>query len=157
MRQGREVTGYVIMLVSLVFNGFYYAYEQLLIRRHNINPLQMVGCEGCFGMIIVLMVALILSLVPCGLGDKYCSFDPHGYPYFERADQFWKEMGTHWAVGLLGAVGVVTVGAYNLNGVRITKMIDALTRSLLNITKTSIIWVAGIIITFAADSPDYRL
>ena len=155
--QGREVTGYVIMLISLVFNGFYYAYEQLLIRRHSIDPLQMVGCEGCFGMLIVLLVSLTLSLVPCGLGEKYCAYDPHGYGYFERVDQFWTELGTHWFLGLLSVVGVITVGAYNLNGVRITKMIDALTRSLLNITKTSIIWMAGIILTFALNNDDYRL
>ena len=53
---------------------------------------------------------------------------------------------------------MATIGIYNLNGVRITKLIDALTRSLLNITKTSIIWVVGIIITFmAGDNTDYQI
>ena len=46
---------------------------------------------------------------------------------------------------------------YNLNGVRITKLFDALTRSLLNITRTSFIWIFGIIVTLAADSPQYQL
>jgi hypothetical protein len=45
-----------------------------------------------------------------------------------------------------------------LNGLRITKMFDALTRSLLNITKTSVVWVVGIIITLAANgNEDYKL
>ena len=82
--------GYLLMLISLIFNGFYYAYEQLLMRRHSINPLQMVGCEGCFGMVIVSFVALILSLVPCDLGAGYCSYDSHGNGYFERIDVFWR-------------------------------------------------------------------
>ena len=52
----------------------------------------------------------------------------------------------------------MTISAYNLNGVRITKLIDALTRSLLNITKTGIIWVVGIVITvIVGDNPDYQL
>jgi hypothetical protein len=37
-------------------------------------------------------------------------------------------------------------------------MFDALTRSLLNVTKTSVIWVVGIIITLSADgNPDLKL
>jgi hypothetical protein len=49
-------------------------------------------------------------------------------------------------------LGLISIGIYNLNGLRITKMFDALTRSLLNVTKTSVIWVIGIIITLASDS-----
>ena len=55
-------------------------------------------------------------------------------------------------------VGIATISAFNLNGVRITKLFDALTRSLLNITKTGIIWAVGIIITVSVgDNPDYQL
>ncbi len=49
-------------------------------------------------------------------------------------------------------LGLISIGIYNLNGLRITKMFDALTRSLLNVTKTSVIWVIGIIITVASDN-----
>lgn len=50
------------------------------------------------------------------------------------------------------------LAVYNLNGLRITKMFDALTRSLLNITKTSAVWVVGIIITIIAnDNADYKI
>lgn len=54
-------------------------------------------------------------------------------------------------------IGILTISAYNLNGVRITKLFDALTRSLLNITKTSIIWVVGIVITVSVDDPNYQI
>jgi drug/metabolite transporter (DMT)-like permease len=57
--------GYTFMLISLVFNGFFYAYEQYLMKKHTINPLQMVGCEGIFGMVIVTFIALVLSITPC--------------------------------------------------------------------------------------------
>lgn len=146
------------MLISLVFNGFLYAYEQLLMRRHTINPMQMVGCEGCFGLFVITFIALCFSLTPCGLGEKLCSYDSFGNPYFERIDQFFVEVGTNWILLLLVAIGIATISAYNLNGVRITKLFDALTRSLLNITKTSVIWLVGIIITFSVgDNPDYQL
>ena len=69
------------MLVSLIFNGFLYAYEQYLMRRHTIDPLQMVGCEGCFGIFIIGFVALIFSLIPCGFDVSLCVFDVHNNPY----------------------------------------------------------------------------
>ena len=67
-------------------------------------------------------------------------------------------MFSGYILALLVVVGIITISAYNLNGVRITKLIDALTRSLLNITKTGIIWVVGIIVTISVgDNPDYQL
>jgi hypothetical protein len=54
--------------------------------------------------------------------------------------------------------GIITIAIFNLNGVRITKLFDALTRSLLNVTKTSVVWIIGLIITIAADgNTDYKL
>lgn len=54
--------------------------------------------------------------------------------------------------------GLSLLAVYNLNGLRITKMFDALTRSLLNITKTSAVWVVGIIITIIAqDNADFKI
>ncbi len=48
-------------------------------------------------------------------------------------------------------LGIISIGLYNFNGLTITKIFDALTRSLLNVTKTSIVWVVGIIITLVAN------
>jgi len=61
-------------------------------------------------------------------------------------------------LAILVVVGILTISAYNLNGVRITKLFDALTRSLLNITKTSVIWIVGVIITIILwDDENYHL
>lgn len=48
---------------------------------------------------------------------------------------------------MLVLFGLLALGVFNLSGVKITKLFDALTRSLLGITKTSIVWIIGIIIT----------
>jgi hypothetical protein len=120
--------------------------------------MQMVGCEGCFGLIIISFIALSLSITPCSLKEKLCVYDFYGNMYFERIDQFFIEIGTEWVLAMLVVIGILTISAYNLNGVRITKLFDALTRSLLNITKTAIIWIIGMIVTFSVgDNPDYQL
>jgi hypothetical protein len=70
------------MLISLVFNGFLYAYEQLLLKRHTINPIEMVGFEGLFGLFIITFLAMMFSLIPCDFGEKGCVYDIHNNPYF---------------------------------------------------------------------------
>jgi hypothetical protein len=52
---------------------------------------------------------------------------------------------------ILFIIGISSIALYNLNGLKITKLFDALTRSLLNVTKTSVVWIVGIIITLSAE------
>lgn len=54
-------------------------------------------------------------------------------------------------------LGIATISLFNFGGVTITKLFDALTRSLLNVTKTAFVWLVGIIITIFATSPEYQL
>jgi len=78
--------------------------------------------------------------------------------YFERIDQFFIEIGSDWALALLVTAAIIALSAYNLNGERITKIFDALTRSLLNNSRTALIWIVGLIVTFSmGDNPDYQL
>ncbi len=51
------------------------AYEQYLFTKHTINPMQMVGYEGVFGMIIILSVSILLSYIPCNFGQDNCVYN----------------------------------------------------------------------------------
>lgn len=53
---------------------------------------------------------------------------------------------------LLVLSGILGIAFFNFGGASVTKIYDALTRSLLNVTKTSIIWIIGIIITVSVTS-----
>jgi hypothetical protein len=53
-------------------------------------------------------------------------------------------------------LGILAVGSFNINGLAITKYINALARSLLNMTKTVVIWVIGIIVTIYVGDTDPR-
>lgn len=71
----QELVGYILMLVSLIFNGFLYAFEQRLLKQHTIHPLEMVGFEGIFGIGLLTIFLTILSFIPCDFGVKGCVFD----------------------------------------------------------------------------------
>ena len=48
--------------------------------------------------------------------------------------------------------GILSIAIFNFGGVSVTKIYDALTRSLLNVTKTAAIWAIGILVTIFATS-----
>lgn len=82
----------MLMTISLAFNGFFYAYEQYLFSKHSINPLEMVGYEGIFGMMITLLVAIVLSNVPCHFDRNSCVYDSLGEAYIELPGVFFREV-----------------------------------------------------------------
>lgn len=158
LSKDQEFVGYILMLISLIFNGFFYAYEQFLLKKHSINPMEMVGYEGVFGIIIILVVTTILSFIPCNFGENACVYNDKNEPYIELPLVFAAELFEHIWLFIMVVLGLSSLAVYNFNGLKITKMFDALTRSLLNITKTSVIWVVGIIITVSTDgNPDYKI
>jgi hypothetical protein len=67
-----------MMFISLVFGGFFLAYEQYLLSKHTIDPLEMVGYEGLFGIAILLTLSFFLSLIPCHFGPENCVYDSNG-------------------------------------------------------------------------------
>lgn len=77
-----ELIGYVLMLVSIIFNGFFYAYEEYLLTNYHINFYQMVASEGIYGGTIILALTAGLSYVPCGLGERICVYDTNGRSYY---------------------------------------------------------------------------
>ena len=145
------------MLTSLVFNGFLYAYEQKLLKCHTIHPLEMVGFEGLFGMCILTVVLTILSFVPCDFGVKGRVFDPNDNAFMELPFVYLREVFSSGLLIFLVISGILTIAVYNFGGVSITKMFDALTRSLLNVTKTAAICVVEIVITRFATTTEYEL
>jgi predicted membrane protein len=54
-------------------------------------------------------------------------------------------------------VGIITIAIFNFTGATITKFFDALTRALLNVTKTVILWAVGLAVTFLVTNSDYEL
>lgn len=117
----------------------------------------MVGFEGLFGVCLLTVVLTILSFIPCDFGVKGCVFDAESNPFMELPLVYLREVFASGLLIFLVISGILTIAVYNFGGVSITKMFDALTRSLLNVTKTAAIWIIGIVITLFATTPEYKL
>jgi hypothetical protein len=55
-------------------------------------------------------------------------------------------------------LGIFSISTFNICGVTVTKYINALARSIADVTRTVIVWAVGIIITVTAGStrPNFK-
>jgi uncharacterized protein YggT (Ycf19 family) len=145
------------MVVSLVFNGFLYAYEQKLLQEYKVSPLEMVGWEGVYGTVFSLLIVAILSFMPCPYTGTKCVYNNEGQAFMELPSVYLVQIFSNFALFLLVIAGLIMNAFYNYYGVTITQTMDSLTRSLLNVCRTALIWIAGIAISLWSYGERYQI
>jgi hypothetical protein len=67
-------------------------------------------------------------------------------------------MGENGLLLFFVILGVFSIATFNVTGVTVTKYINALARSICDVTRTVIVWIVGIIITVSAGAnrPNYK-
>ncbi len=70
------------MLISLVINGFQFAFEGKIFSEYYISPMLMVGMEGIFGLIISWCATVGAMFIPCSFGKDACVFNSKRLPFF---------------------------------------------------------------------------
>lgn len=108
-------------------------------------------------MCILTVLLTVLSFIPCSFGVKGCVYEEDGRAFMELPLVYAREVGESWLLLLLVVSGILSMSVYDFSGVTITKMFDALTRSLLSLAKTAGIWAIGIVVTIFATTPEYEL
>lgn len=70
------------MMLSLISIGFYYSFEERLLNKYSVpHPIQMVGIEGVFGIVLCAIAIPILSSIPCPFRESECVYDLNRQPY----------------------------------------------------------------------------
>lgn len=101
---------------------------------------------------------MITSFIPCSFGVEACVLDGAGMPYIENPLAYFRQMGQNGLLLFFVILGVFSIATFNVTGVTVTKYINALARSICDVTRTVIVWIVGIIITVSAGAnrPNYK-
>lgn len=150
--------GYILLISSLFTNGFQFVFEEKLLAKYHIEPLEMVGYEGMFGLAAQFILMIIASFIPCSFGVDACVIDRAGMPFVESPLAYFTEMGQNGLLLFFCILGIFSIATFNVTGVTVTKYINALARSICDVTRTVIVWIIGIIITVSAGKtrPNYK-
>jgi drug/metabolite transporter (DMT)-like permease len=138
-----EVIGIVMLLVSLIFNGFQFISEEMIMNKYKAHPLKLVGWEGIWGLSVYVVLVIIFQYIPCGdteLLQKICTQDADGKLYLETFVFALKQIGNN--IGLLFLVigGIFSIAFFNFFGISLTKYVSASSRAVVDNSRTIIIW-----------------
>lgn len=95
--------------------------------------------------------------VPCpsSFGELCLSYN--GESRLEFPGLFFSQLGGNGLLLFYVILGVFTIALFNICGVNVTKHISSLARSIVDVTRTILVWIGSIIITqtYGSDNPNF--
>ena len=85
--KGNAIFGIGFVLLSLITNGIIFVSEEKIFSIYHLEPLQVVGLEGMWGVGICLMFIPILNFVKIGVNSQM-GILYEGQRYVERVDVY---------------------------------------------------------------------
>lgn len=152
-------------MISLLFLGCLYISEEKIVRTFHLVPYEIVGTEGCWGIVLYSIFLPIFCAIKCdpdhGKLKSMCVGKPGHYPWhLESASLFFEELGMspHGLLIVAVLMGICTIGCFNVCGVNVTKRVSALARSVVDASRTILIWLVSIIITatYGKDKDNFK-
>lgn len=144
------VIGDVICVCAQVIAACQFVYEEKFIAKYNSHPLKVVGSEGIFGFLalILIQVAMYFIIIPgFQLGDN-----PDGR-LEDPLDAFTQMNNEPQIYGYMVLV-MVSIAFFNFSGVSITKYMSATTRKVLDTLRTMVIWICQMLLHQASEKWD---
>ncbi|KAF4664716.1 hypothetical protein FOL46_004092 [Perkinsus olseni] len=139
---GKVITGICFIIGGQVVCASQYVVEEFLLKGGAVPPLALVGIEGIWGLLVMACVVLpVMQHVP--------GTDVGGV--FENAvDAF--AMMSHSSMVLGGVLGyALNTFAYNICAVNVTNSASAIHTTMLDSTRTILIWVCSIIMYYMSE------
>lgn len=110
-------------LAGEVIQSVLWIYQEMVLRKYDIPPLQLVGLEGLFG--VMLGTVVMLALYPLGV---------------ENLPEMVYQI-SHSIPLLMSIVALlVSMAFFNYSGVGVTKLGSAVHRSIIDVSRSAIIW-----------------
>lgn len=75
------MVGYILIVISLITNGLFFVVEEKLFKLYHLEPVQVVGLEGLFGLLFYAITIPIISFIPCSFGLNACVYSDTCFPY----------------------------------------------------------------------------
>jgi len=143
------VAGLSLILLSQIVCAFQFIVEEKMMTTEGIQPFQLVGYEGLWGVAYFVVLIPILTYTP---GD---STNPLQATYHEDFLDSFAQLKNSTPI-LLGCLTyAVVIAVYNVAGQAVTKHLSAVLRSILEACRTLGVWIVDIAL-FALGSGAFK-
>ncbi|KAI1369091.1 hypothetical protein F5Y08DRAFT_181426 [Xylaria arbuscula] len=132
----RVVIGVLLIAGAQIFTATQFVLEEHLLERSNIEPVEVVGWEGLFGLSVTLIGMLVLHFAV-------------GRPEAGRLGPFdavegFRQMTGNKVVLISSFLIMVSIGGFNFFGLSVTRSVSATSRSTIDTCRTLFIWIVSL-------------
>eukprot|EP00928_Gymnodinium_smaydae_P075549 TRINITY_DN58564_c0_g1_i1.p1 TRINITY_DN58564_c0_g1~~TRINITY_DN58564_c0_g1_i1.p1 ORF type:complete len:404 (-),score=39.87 TRINITY_DN58564_c0_g1_i1:83-1198(-) len=118
-----HLLGISLCIGAQIFQASMLVYEELIMSKYSVPPLQVVGMEGAFGTVLGIILLAILNAA---------SIENTSVAAYQM---------THSQPLLLAIIGsVISIAVFNFSGVTVTQQASAVARSTIDVSRTIVIW-----------------
>ncbi|KAI5863190.1 hypothetical protein GGS23DRAFT_57285 [Durotheca rogersii] len=132
----RAALGVTLIAGAQIFTATQFVLEEFLLERSNIEPIEVVGWEGLFGLAATLLGMLVLHLT---IGRT----DAGRYGIFDMVEGF-RQMTEYQVVWSTSLLIMVSISGFNYFGLSVTRNVSATSRSTIDTCRTLFIWIASL-------------
>jgi len=137
-----ELVGNIMVVAAQIFFSFQFVYEEKLLNSYDVAPLQMVGWEGLYALMIMLVVFVILAYID--IGTCFLSSSPS--PPWTLADPIdgFVQLGNNQLLLFLFCSHISLVPFNTYASISVTKEFNATTRMVFESMKCVIVWIVSL-------------
>ena len=137
--QSKVVFGMALIIVGQVIQASQVVLEEKLLRGYTIEPFQIVGMEGVWGSLAMLLIFFpALYLMP---GSDVGGSQENLYDTIVM-------MSNNKSLQYLVLLYVFSVFTYNMSGMLVTYALSAVHRTMLEASRTAVIWMVDLVIHY---------
>ena len=142
----QPILGVVLVIVSQLLSAFQMVVEEKYLKKRQLPPAFVVGCEGCFGMAMMLCVVLpIVAHLPGQDGDGV----------HESAIDAAVLISHSGSVLAAVLAYFFSISFYNFFGLSVAKNLSSVHRTLIDACRTTLVWSTDLILFYASYKHQY--
>jgi hypothetical protein len=141
---GKQLIGIFMIVLSQVFCALQIVVEEHFLTTLKVSPVLLVGMEGFWGLSYFIVLLPILAATPVPeIGSAI------GQIYHEDTGDTLTKIGNSGTLQLVMVLYIIFIGSYNLFGNFVTKYLNAVMRSMLEASRTIVVWVFDLMAFYA--------
>ena len=145
------LAGDLLIVVAQGIVAIQMTFEEKIIKKYEVPPLQGVGWEGIFGFSILTILLVPMYFIPWHLPASADFWQDT--TRFEDAIDGLYQMGNNWRLLVANLGLIVSIAFFNFSGLTVTKTMNATTRMVLDSVRTVFIWVFSLSIMWQKFEP----
>ena len=126
------IIGTLLVIFAQFFSSFGYIVQEKIIKTYDVHPLQLVGYEGLWGIIVFTFLLIIFQFIPCnnwGIEGDICTINDNDKYHLEDSIFSFRQIWEKKSILILFIFYIISIFLYNVVGINITKLVSSTSRA----------------------------